>query len=136
MIRVAVGFILGAVCAWLFFSKLPTIPEKITGVYTDMEFHEESGDIAGSEIFLVKSRQGYFVVFQSSEGSPSRPVVVPARVDGKEIVFELPEKDGDISGVFRGEIYKDSIKGRFMNGVLNKSGSKDFVLYKRGSYWQ
>ena len=63
-------------------------------------------------------------------------MIVPAKVDGRKIIFELPEKYGDISGVFEGEIYKNSLRGHFINGALNKSGESEFILVKKSSYWQ
>jgi hypothetical protein len=136
MMKVFVGFMSGVVCAVLVcFSGFVTT-KKITGLYTDMEFHEESGDVSGVEVFLVRSKQGAFVTFQWAEGSPFVPVVVPAKISGQRISFELPEVNGSISGVFDGEVANDAIHGRFLNGIRNKDGGDIFVLKKKESYWQ
>jgi hypothetical protein len=50
---------------------------KVTGVYSDLTYHEESGDILGDEVFLVSSNKGYFGVFQGSEGEPYPPWLSP-----------------------------------------------------------
>ena len=49
-----------------------------TGIYTDIYFNEEAGDLLGVEIFLLRGGDEYYVLFQSAEGIPGKPVVVPA----------------------------------------------------------
>ena len=109
--------------------------ERITGVYSDMEFNEEAGDVIGIEIFLVYSREGFQAIFQDAEGSPSVPVVVPAIVKGSEITFELPERNG-YSGKFLGRIQKDRIEGHFLTGAAGREGEPEIVLKRGRSYWQ
>ena len=82
---------------------------RITGVYSDMEFNSESGDVVGAEVILVFSRKGYFVIFQNSEGSPSVPVVVPARVEAEKIQFDVPFGSG--VSVFNGSVLREVIVG-------------------------
>jgi len=35
------------------------VPKKITGIYSDMSYNAEGGDLLGDEIFLVFSDRGY-----------------------------------------------------------------------------
>jgi hypothetical protein len=135
---------IAACLLFVLFSSLPevaagsqaSVPEaKITGIYTDMRMHSQTGDVVGVEIFLVFSRSGYQVIFQDAEGSPSVPVVVPATIDADRIEFSLPERSG-YSGKFVGTIRASTITGEFANGQLSSVGKKTFVLKRRKSYWQ
>jgi hypothetical protein len=102
---------------------------KITGIYSDMSYNAEGGDITGVEVFLVYSRDGYRVVYQSSEGEPGPPVVLPATINGKSIRFSIP-KSIDARGEFVGSIDATEIVGTF-------SGNGQTVhLPRHSSYWQ
>jgi hypothetical protein len=107
---------------------------RLTGIYSDMEFNPESGDVVGLEVILVFSRDGYFVVFQNSEGSPSVPIVAPAKVEAGKIQFEGAIGDG--VSTFNGEVLEGVLVGEFSGGVLNKDGQRLFLLRKKQSYWQ
>lgn len=104
---------------------------KLTGIYSNLEYITQSGDVIGIEIFVVYSRKGYQVVFQDSEGEPSVPVVIPASVSPKRILFEIPKDVGSsYTGKFNGVFYEDKIVGSF-------EGLKDeIILIRRSSYWQ
>lgn len=98
------------------------------GVYSNMTYSEESGDLHGIEIFLVYSRNGYFVVFQSSEGEPGDPVLAKAKVTGNELEFIIPRNYG-YGGEFKGTLSSDSLSGSFKGGM-------SFLLKRKPSYWQ
>ena len=103
--------------------------EKITGIYSNMKYNKESGDVVGNEIFIVFSRNGYFAILQSSEGEPSKPVIVPVSVDGVSIKFSVP-LDMDPRGDFHGTICNGHLVGKF-------SGNNQSVnIKRRSSYWQ
>lgn len=102
---------------------------KLTGMFSDMAYSDEGGDLLGTEIFVTYARDGYFVVYQSSEGEPTTPVVVPAAISGTSIKFSVPESV-DPRGDFVGTIGLRELIGSF-------SGSKEVVHLKRkASYWQ
>jgi len=108
---------------------------KVTGVYSDMHLEKKSGDVLGIEIVIVYSTKGYMVTFQSSEGVPSVPITVSARISGNDIEFTLPPSEG-YSGVFKGKIGRNELRGQFENGQLNNK-SEQIIRLKRGkSYWQ
>jgi len=90
---------------------------------------QESGDVTGQEAFVVFSKQGYFVVFQASEGEPYPPVVVPAVISGASISFELPSQI-DPRGSFHGEVSGDELTGTF------KANGQTIHLKRKKSYWQ
>lgn len=64
---------------------------KVTGIYSSLAYNQEGGDLLGAEVFVVYSKHGYYVVFQSSEGEPSDPIMVKAQVDGATVSFSLPQ---------------------------------------------
>jgi hypothetical protein len=108
---------------------------KVTGIYSDMLFNRESGDVTGVEIFILFTRDGHRVYFQDAEGSPNTPVIVPASIKGSSLTFTLPERRG-YSGKFIGVLDNDELKGRFDTGQVSKSGKVEFVLKHGLSYWQ
>jgi hypothetical protein len=117
---------LGFACATCAQTK-PT--NKLTGIYSDMSYSDDSGDVLGDEIFLVFSNRGYYAVFQGSEGEPYVPVVVPVKVEGNSISFTLPAST-DPRGKFQGKITNGELTGTF-------SGNAQTVHLKRkASYWQ
>jgi hypothetical protein len=108
---------------------------KTTGIYSDMSFNRESGDLSGVEIFILYTRDGPMVYFQDAEGSPNTPVVVPASFKGSTLAFILPERRG-YSGKFIGTLVGDRLMGRFDSGQISKTGKVDFILKRGLSYWQ
>ncbi|MCM0148313.1 hypothetical protein [Photobacterium galatheae] len=89
---------------------------SITGIYSSLNVHDESGDILGIEVTISESYSGkYFVTFQASEGQPRIPVVSEANVNRNEITFHVNEKNG-YQGLFRGEISSGQLKGHFEQG--------------------
>jgi hypothetical protein len=131
-VRLFIGF---AVLA-LFIKIWQEPHDRLTGIYSDLEYHDESGDLAGTEIFLINTKKGYYIYFQSSDGSGGVPVVVPAKLNENKLTFEIPEDVADFSGVFQGQITDRVLSGRFTNGVLSKDGTNLFNLPKKNSYWQ
>jgi hypothetical protein len=102
---------------------------KFTGIYSDMRYGKESGDVIGQEIFIVFSKDGYFAILQSSEGEPSKPVVVPVSIGGMNIKFLVPTYM-DSRGEFNGTICNNHLVGTFQG-----NGQK-INLGKKNSYWQ
>ena len=102
---------------------------RVTGIYSDMVYNRQGGDVLGTEIFIVYSRKGYFVSFQSSEGEPPVPVIIKALVAGSSIEFDLPP-DVDTRGHFVGTINDSELRGSFA------SNGQTIHLKRKNSYWQ
>jgi hypothetical protein len=102
---------------------------KVTGIYSDLAYYQESGDLLGDEIMVLFSEQGYFVVLQYAEGVPSKPVLVPAVISGQRITFMLPPPMDDW-GAFVGEIEGDHLVGKFQRS------EQALDLRRKNSYWQ
>ena len=95
-----------------------------------MEYHQESGDVDGFEFTFVYSKEGYFVLYQYSNGEPEKPQLVPLNVQGADFEFTLPVR-GEFFGKFVGKFTSTGVQGSFKNAPdVN-------VKLKRGrSYWQ
>lgn len=102
--------------------------KKITGIYSNMHYNEEGGDVLGIEIFLIYTAKGYFVVFQSSEGEPTIPVITNAKISDSHIEFILPQ-ESSYAGKFTGRLIANNISGRFEGGDV-------ITLKRKKSYWQ
>lgn len=112
-------------CSTAGTKRSATMP---TGMFTDMRYHAESGDVVGTEVLVVYSRDGYRVVYQSSEGEPGVPVVVPAKVEGMRLTFDVPAS-ADPRGTFNGTFDAQGLEGDF-------SGSGERIhLTRAASYW-
>lgn len=107
----------------------------ITGVYSCMKFNGDGGDLIGIEVWLVRSGDGYSIVFQSSEGVPSPPIVANASFSSETLTFTVPS--GPYAGsTFIGRITGGILVGRFSDGKLGPDGSAEVRLSRGKSYWQ
>lgn len=116
-----------------------TIPSTSTpslGVYSDMEYNEEGGDVLGVEIWLIHAASGYVVVFQSSEGSPSAPVVAAATIEGDLLRFVVPAGNSYSGSTFTGRVKAGHLVGSFSEGRLAPDGNSQLNLTRGLSYWQ
>ena len=110
-------------------------PVRVTGVYSDMYYSEQSGDMRGTEIIIVASEFGLHAMVQGGEGPLGCPVLVPVVENDLAIEFTLP-RDQCIFGVlaggrFLGVVTAEGLRGHF-------EGYDDFVfeLPRGQSYWQ
>jgi hypothetical protein len=109
---------------------------RITGIYSDLYFNQESGDLLGNEIFIVYASGGYVAFVQESLGEPRMPSVVPVLVDGDTVSFAVPDPSGG----------KDEYKGRIsaagFDGTLRHQQARGELaeqtihLRRKKSYWE
>lgn len=109
-------------------SSAEGLSPRTTGIYSDMSYNTVGGDVIGTEIFVVDTNRGYYVVFQSGDGEPSVPVVIPAMVSGPTIRFTLPP--GTAGGTFTGTVSTTQLVGSF------SSNHQTIHLKRKASYWQ
>lgn len=102
---------------------------KVTGLYSDMRYNAEGDDVLGVEIFLVQTESGYYAIYQSSEGEPAVPVVLPAEVSGTSVRFQIPA-DTDARGRFDGRVDAKGLTGTF------SGNAERITLERKPSYWQ
>lgn len=111
-------------------------PVFLTGVYTSMEFHPLSGDTVGAELIVVYSTEGYFALFQVSEGYPARPVLVRPRIVEKDGTIEFTVPEGvPWAGTFRGTITGEAIDITSGPGVLSPREESFWHLPRGKSWW-
>lgn len=115
------------------FNTMAASPMKVTGMYSDLHYIAEAGDILGMEVFIVfGGEQGYFAVLQCAEGSPSKPVMVAATVRGMEVEL-APHDDPDShcpKAKFNGIVTSDGLRGKF------EGTEYPGWLKRKQSYWQ
>jgi hypothetical protein len=71
-----------------------TTPAMVEGVYSDVAYSQESGDVTGTEVIVRRVGLGYMVSFQLSEGVPGRRSIVPVTVRSTDIEFTIPPDSG------------------------------------------
>jgi hypothetical protein len=105
---------------------------SIEGIYSDLHYIEEAGDLLGTELKIVKVGDRYKGSLVIAEGEPSKEIPVDIKVSGAQIRFSIPE-EGGYPGEFQGEIGKHFLTGefRFTNG-----GSSKVKLRRGDSYWK
>lgn len=122
----------------LFSSAKAADQSQVTGIYSDLYYNDEGGDLLGTEIFIVVTGQGsdYAVFFQNWEGGSTFPVVVPAQVDGDKITFKVPPPS-DAAGTYSGRIGKKGFDGTWKHKDDDGSYRTEPIhLGRKKSYWQ
>jgi len=107
-----------------------------TGVYSNMRFNEDGGDLLGIEIWLLRSGNEYVVVFQSSEGAPTLPVVADALIENGALTFTVPAGNPYSGSTFTGYFSSKRLDGKFNSGQLAPDGNSMIHLTLGRSYWQ
>jgi hypothetical protein len=110
---------------------------RVTGFFTDMHHIRETGDVIGTEVWIVYSRGAYWATVEIAEGGSDPPVVVPVNVSGSKVKFtvRVPLVDQnwkplpDTIFEFAGTVSR--------GGLRLESGPFGAVMLKRrSSYWQ
>lgn len=114
-------------------TSVRTDQARPTGVFSDMRWVKGPDDLVGYEVFVLHSSQGdeprFWALFQRASGVPNTPVLVEAKVDGREISFQLTGQYAYL-GTFSGVIGAKALVGTF-------GGTKAEVrLPRRPSVWQ
>ena len=82
----------------------------------------------GDELIIVYSKQGDFVIFQSSKGEPTAPVVTPAKIIEQQIAFSLPPPFAE-RGKHIGKISSDGLQVYVScNGYAGELGVEEIIL--------
>ena len=121
--------------ALLFFAFTVSANDevKVTGIYSNLHYNEEGGDLLGEEIFIVYGDMGeYFASVQCAQGGTRAPFIAKVEVTNNNIEFVIPNNNTHLCtpGIFRGTITNTGISGEF-------KGSGYKVFLERGkSYWQ
>ena len=112
----------------VYSQKLP----RITGVYSNLQYGKESGDLIGMEVNIVYSTDGknvqYYALVQEAKGVANPPVLVQVKVNKDEIEFTISDKE--MNRTFRGKISKKELVGKF------EGNDEAIQLKRKKSYWQ
>ena len=110
-------------------AKAPT-SLRVSGLYTNLRYIEEAGDLLGMELLVVPQPNGQWSAFvQISEGGAPYAALVPLAVHGSKVEFTLPAGGDFPNEHFSGRLYKDRMVVHWSHG--------DTEVLKRGrSYWQ
>ena len=112
-------------------------PVHVTGMYSDLYYNEEGGDLLGMEVFIFRSKDGYQALVQIAQGELPTATLVTLEVNGANIRFTMPAGGyGDSSATFSGTVSAQGIKGRWSDGQLSTLGTKDEILKRGKSYWE
>jgi len=110
---------------------------RIAGIYSNIVDFVETGDVLGTEIFVIPTGGREYVAFyQCWEGESTLPLTLPVEVAGQTISFTVPE-DSCGSGTYNGRISKAGFDGTWTIRLLDGSSKNQPVHLKRGkSYWE
>jgi hypothetical protein len=100
---------------------------RITGIYSNLHYNDEGGDLLGMELLIIPAKSGYVACVQVAEGGAPFVAVVPIAVSGAQVQFILPASYGGqhITGSFTGAKL-----------VLHWQKGQQEVLIRGKSYWQ
>jgi hypothetical protein len=109
-------------------------PSRVSGIYSNLHWNAEGGDLIGIELFVVPRGTGggepaWSVFVQIAQGGAPCAAVLPLTVTGDRIEFTLP-KGSTCAGLhFVGALSPTEISLRWDAGTVEH--------LKRGkSYWQ
>lgn len=115
------------------WAATPTPPLKISGIYTDLAFNSEGGDLLGTELMIVprqsKGDPAWSVFVQISEGGTPYMALIPLTLNGNKIEFNLPPGTSYGGMHFTGTISSIGIR-------LDTPSGQVEVLRRGKSYWQ
>jgi hypothetical protein len=126
--------IIALLCTLLLaFSVHGAQEQRITGIYSNLYYNVEGGDLLGMELLILPSgsvpEPAFSAFVQIAGGGAPFSAIVPLNVSGKKIEFTLPT----------GGIYdRQHFEGTLSNTELTVRWSQGTVEHlKRGkSYWQ
>jgi hypothetical protein len=115
------------------WAATPEPPLKISGIYSNLAFNSEGGDLLGTELMIVprewKGDPAWSVFVQISEGGAPYTALVPLTLNGNKIAFTLPPGVPYGGMNFTGTISSIEIR-------LNTPSGQVEVLRRGKSYWQ
>lgn len=102
---------------------------KVTGVYSNLRYNQEGGDLLGMELLVVPSGAGYKAFVQIAEGGAPYTAIVPVAVENSRISFTLPRE-----GAYGGMSFDGELEGASL--VIKSAAGANETLRRGKSYWQ
>lgn len=121
-----------ALCVFLTaFGVAAETSPRLTGTFSNFEFHRDSGDLNGVEIRLIRVRDGIKGVVQFADGGAGEVILVDVSNNGNKVIFTSPASYQPKLR-FEGEVLQRGLIGK----ILYSSGAVENVFLKRQqSYW-
>jgi len=104
---------------------------KVSGIYSNLRYHQEAGDLLGEEIIIFPSNEGYSALVQIAEGGFPYAALIPVKINGNKIEFSFPNDGVYSGGKFTGIITDKYIEGHF-SGTMH-SGKLKLNINQEGS---
>jgi hypothetical protein len=82
-------------------------------IYSNVCYHEESGDLIGELIMILRQYGDTYVVYQQAEGILTEQQPIKAKVEGDRIDIEFAEDTPGYVVTFSGKLTDKAIVGRF-----------------------
>jgi hypothetical protein len=102
---------------------------KVSGTFSSLEYHAESGDLTGWEVTLIPQADGsYFALVQIAEGQAPEILTGRAIATGATIRLTVAGK-GPLAGTYVGTV--TAVELRLKTPVGNSERLK-----RKRSYWQ
>ncbi len=119
------------------FAIAAGVKPRITGIYSDLRYNQEGGDLLGTEIFIVYAdHDDYFAFVQCWEGGTTPPVVVPVKSTEDMISFTVPEPSLG-AGSYEGRVTEAGFSGVLTRVPAGGEAKKEhFDLKRKKSHWQ
>jgi hypothetical protein len=91
-----------------------TVKQKeMVTIYSNVCYHEESGDLLGALVLVLKQYGETYIVYQEAEGILTSPKPIKAKVAGDRIDIEFAEDSPGYVVTFSGKLTDKAITGRF-----------------------
>jgi len=104
----------------------------ISGIYSNMRYEEQAGDLVGHELFIYPGCGKYCVLVQIARGGAPYSELLSLTVKEDKIEFTLSEE-----GVYSGASFSGVVHSSKIIGEFKMNSGKFSVEFKRGkSYWQ
>jgi hypothetical protein len=117
-------------CANIACAAAPQSEIDSVAVYSDICFHEESGDLLGDRFVLLRFPEAAYVVVHEAIGEVQPAQLAKAIIskNNSDITFTLFTSEGP-PAVFKGKVTEKVLTGIFENGRKNnRTGSSMFSL--------
>jgi hypothetical protein len=98
---------------------------RTSGMFSDLEFSRETGDVGGWEMFFFRADKDYVLVIQG-EGELRKPALCEVFTDGNAVRFA--KKTSEASVEFRGSFTATHLTGKFSDGTALKMPRKSCRL--------
>ncbi len=105
-------------------------PPRVTGHYSDFQYFPDSGDVGGTEVFLLYGDNKLWALLQVAEGWPGEPVLVEAKATGQSITFPFPQFG--TQATFSGQVTAYGLEGT----IQRPEGPVPLKLPRRNTFWQ